>query len=91
VKGKGHFRITMWELPHVADFPAFNRFGYGPHMFLVLPGFAGVQDRSAVYHGGRPYITQSPWGWVSGRVFCELAEWFGNWVDACRRERGCQA
>jgi hypothetical protein len=91
VKDMNLFRIAIGQLSHVTVFPAFNRFGHGPRPFVVLPRLAGAQGRFAVYHRSRLYITQPPSGWVSGPVFGEFAEWFCEWVDTYRAERGWQA
>jgi hypothetical protein len=85
------FRIKIGKMPHVVVFPAFNRFGHGPPLFIVLPRFISAQRRFAAHHRGRLYLTQSKAGWASGAASCEFAEWLCEWVDAYRAERGWDA
>jgi hypothetical protein len=84
------FRIKIGKLPHVTVFPAFNRFGHGPPLFVVLPRFVRAQRRDAAHHRGRLHLMQSKSGWVSGAVFREFAEWSCPWIDAYPAERGWQ-
>jgi hypothetical protein len=85
------FRIRIGKLPHVTVFPAFNRIGHGPPLFVVLPRFASAQGRFAVFHSRRLYIVHPASGWVPGPVFCEFAEWICEWLDGYRAERGWRA
>jgi hypothetical protein len=85
------FRMTMGKVPHVSVFPAFNPFGHGPPLFVLLPRFASAQGRFAVYHRGTLDITQSPSGRVSGPALREFAEWFWEGVGAYRAEGGWPA